>query len=107
MRQVEDAAVGLVQHQAARPNPNPNPDPDPNPSPDPDPNPNPDPDPSPNPDPDPDAFCERLQAQNDAWGVRDATAVAETARARHGLELVAREEMPANNFMLVFRKAPA
>lgn len=51
------------------------------------------------------AFSERLKAQNGAWGVRDATAVAETARAQHGLELVAREEMPANNFMLVFRKA--
>ena len=51
------------------------------------------------------AFSERLKAQNDAWGVRDSTAVAETALTRHGLELVAREPMPANNFMLVFRKA--
>ena len=27
------------------------------------------------------------------------------ARAQHGLELVAREAMPANNFLLIFRKA--
>jgi SAM-dependent methyltransferase len=50
------------------------------------------------------AFSERLKSQNAAWAVRDSTAIAELARTQHGLELVAREAMPANNFVLIFRK---
>ena len=50
------------------------------------------------------AFDQRLRGQNAQWGVRDATQLAQLA-TRFGLELVAREEMPANNFVLVLRKA--
>ena len=49
------------------------------------------------------AFDARLRSQNPAWGVRDATELVTLAKA-HGLELVAREEMPANNFILCFEK---
>ena len=49
------------------------------------------------------AFDQRLRSQNAAWGVRDATVLASLA-ASHGLAMEAREEMPANNFILVFRK---
>jgi len=51
------------------------------------------------------AFDMRLRAQNAEWGVRDAAEVAEVAAA-HGLSLVATEEMPANNFVLVFKRQP-
>ena len=54
-----------------------------------------------------DAFSQRLQAQNSAWGVRDSTAIAELAAAKFGLEMIAREAMPANNFVLVFRRKAA
>ena len=50
------------------------------------------------------AFDQRLRAQNAEWGVRDSTAIA-AAAASCGLQLVAREAMPANNFVLAFEKA--
>ena len=49
------------------------------------------------------AFDESLRARNPAWGVRDVDEVADAAR-RHGLELDAIHEMPANNLSLVFRR---
>ena len=48
-------------------------------------------------------FDVRLKGQNAEWGVRDATALVGLA-ATHGLTLVAREEMPANNFILCFER---
>ena len=53
------------------------------------------------------AFDLRLKSQDSSWGVRDSSALAAMAKERFGLELVAREEMPANNFVLVFRAAAA
>lgn len=50
------------------------------------------------------AFDERLRSQDASWGVRCSTAIAGVADAKYGLELVAREAMPANNFVLVFRR---
>ena len=50
------------------------------------------------------AFDERLRSQDATWGVRCSTRMAGLALERYGLELVAREEMPANNFMLIFRR---
>ena len=50
------------------------------------------------------AFNDRLKAQNAEWGIRDATAVGRAAE-KHGLRLDERVEMPANNFVLVFRRA--
>lgn len=49
------------------------------------------------------AFDQRLRAQDPEWGVRDATALAELA-STHGLRLVERAELPANNYLLIFRK---
>jgi len=49
------------------------------------------------------AFDQRLREQNPSWGVRDTATLAELA-ANHGMTMEAREEMPANNFVLVFRK---
>ena len=49
------------------------------------------------------AFDERLRSQDALWGVRCSTAIAQEADAI-GLELVASEPMPANNFVLVFRR---
>jgi hypothetical protein len=48
------------------------------------------------------AFDASLQAHNPQWGVRDKGDVIELAR-RHGLDLVERVAMPANNLSLVFR----
>ena len=50
------------------------------------------------------AFDASLQARDPAWGVRDLGAVAAVAAA-HGMALAARVAMPANNLILVFRKA--
>ena len=50
------------------------------------------------------AFDERLRSQDALWGVRCSTVIAQEADARFGLELIAREAMPANNFVLVFRR---
>ncbi|KAI8463023.1 MAG: hypothetical protein J3K34DRAFT_445584 [Monoraphidium minutum] len=49
------------------------------------------------------AFHERLVASNPEWGYRGTDEVDSLAR-RSGLEAVAVEAMPANNFMLVFRR---
>jgi hypothetical protein len=49
------------------------------------------------------AFDESLKMRNPAWGVRHLDEVAGVAAA-HGLALVERIEMPANNLTLVFRK---
>jgi SAM-dependent methyltransferase len=49
------------------------------------------------------AFDRDLRRRNPEWGVRDLEEVADLART-HGLELVERIPMPANNLSLVFRK---
>lgn len=49
------------------------------------------------------AFDESLRSRNAAWGVRDLGDVAEAAGA-HGLALLERVEMPANNFIVVFER---
>ncbi|SFT20365.1 DUF938 domain-containing protein [Methylobacterium sp. yr668] len=50
------------------------------------------------------AFDASLRARDPAWGVRDLDAVAAEA-ARHGLTLVRRVAMPANNLSLIFGRA--
>jgi len=50
------------------------------------------------------AFDEDLQRRDPSWGVRDLEAVRDAA-AERGLELAAREPMPANNQILVFRRS--
>ena len=49
------------------------------------------------------AFDDSLRTRNASWGVRDVEAVAAAAEA-HGLHLVERVAMPANNLTLVFRR---
>jgi hypothetical protein len=49
------------------------------------------------------AFDANLRHRNPEWGVRDLKAVAELAGS-HGLTLVERILMPANNFSLVFHR---
>ena len=49
------------------------------------------------------AFDERLRSQNTAWGVRDATELTALA-AKHGLSFQERVPMPANNYVLYFKK---
>ena len=50
------------------------------------------------------AFDDSLKARDPAWGLRDLDQV--TARAKaHRLHLTRRVEMPANNLMLLFRRA--
>lgn len=51
------------------------------------------------------AFDEDLRARDPRWGIRELGAVTNAARAC-GLVLVAREPMPANNQLVVFRRAP-
>ena len=48
------------------------------------------------------AFDANLRASNPEWGVRDLEQVADLARW-HGLHLVERTAMPANNLSLIFR----
>jgi hypothetical protein len=48
------------------------------------------------------AFDASLRAQDPQWGVRDMGEVADLAR-RHGLDLVERIAMPANNLSLIFQ----
>jgi predicted RNA-binding protein with PUA-like domain len=50
------------------------------------------------------AFDLDLRRRNPEWGVRDLEAVADLAR-EHGLDLVERMQMPANNLSLVFRQS--
>ncbi|HVG48221.1 MAG TPA: DUF938 domain-containing protein, partial [Rubellimicrobium sp.] len=49
------------------------------------------------------AFDQDLRRRNPEWGVRDLQKVADLASS-HGLELVERISMPANNLSLVFRR---
>ncbi len=49
------------------------------------------------------AFDDSLRARNASWGVRDIEAVAAAGRA-HGLHLVERVAMPANNLSLIFHR---
>ncbi|WP_201861407.1 DUF938 domain-containing protein [Microvirga soli] len=49
------------------------------------------------------AFDQDLRRRNPQWGVRDLEQVTELAGG-HGLELVERIPMPANNLSLVFRR---
>jgi SAM-dependent methyltransferase len=50
------------------------------------------------------AFDESLKARNDAWGVRDLEQVTELAEAA-GFRLERWIEMPANNLIIVYRRA--
>lgn len=50
------------------------------------------------------AFDESLKAMDPSYGVRDLEAVTELASG-HGIHLVDRIEMPANNQSLIFKKA--
>ncbi len=49
------------------------------------------------------AFDATLQATDPAWGVRDLTEVTAVAAA-HGVAMVERIAMPANNLSIVFRR---
>lgn len=49
------------------------------------------------------AFDAALRSRNPEWGYRDVADVAAGA-AEAGMRLVERRDMPANNFLLVFRK---
>lgn len=49
------------------------------------------------------AFDTRLKSQNPEWGVRDLEALEQLGRA-HELVLEERVSMPANNFLLMFRR---
>ncbi len=50
------------------------------------------------------AFDARLRVRDPAWGLRDTDAV-KTAAATAGLTFADRRAMPANNLMLLFRRA--
>lgn len=50
------------------------------------------------------AFDASLRARNAEWGVRDLGEITDRA-LRHGLDPVARIEMPANNLSVVFRRS--
>ncbi len=50
------------------------------------------------------AFDESLKARDPAWGLRDLDQVVAVAKT-HRLHLTRRVEMPANNLMLLFRRA--
>lgn len=49
-------------------------------------------------------FDASLKARNPEWGLRDLSVVDELA-AEHGFERAARHEMPANNLLLIYRRA--
>jgi SAM-dependent methyltransferase len=50
------------------------------------------------------AFDDSLRSRDPVWGLRDRDAVVAEAK-RHGLHLTQRVAMPANNLMLLFRRA--
>lgn len=50
------------------------------------------------------AFDDSLKSRNPDWGLRDLAEVVALAKS-HGLHLTRRVEMPANNLMLLFRRA--
>jgi hypothetical protein len=50
------------------------------------------------------AFDQSLKARDPTWGLRDRDAVVALAKG-HRLHLTRRVEMPANNLMLLFRRA--
>ncbi|MGN8097831.1 DUF938 domain-containing protein [Methylobacterium sp. 22177] len=50
------------------------------------------------------AFDACLRGRDPAWGVRDLDAVAAEA-ARHGLDLIRRVAMPANNLSVIFERS--
>lgn len=50
------------------------------------------------------AFDDSLKSRDPRWGLRDLAAVVAEAKS-HGLHLTRRIEMPANNLMLLFRRA--
>ncbi len=50
------------------------------------------------------AFDQNLRRRNPEWGVRDLESVADLAR-EHGLDLLERVQMPANNLSLIFRRS--
>jgi len=52
-------------------------------------------------------FDQSLKERNPAWGIRDVEYVEECAQTNCGLELLGRVDMPANNFLLWFRKTAA
>jgi hypothetical protein len=52
------------------------------------------------------AFDRSLRARDEAWGVRDLTDVDDLARL-HGFVLQVTIAMPANNFTVVWRRAPS
>lgn len=52
------------------------------------------------------AFDASLRHRNAEWGIRDATDCRIEA-AKHGMELIAAETMPSNNFLLVWRRTVA
>ena len=52
------------------------------------------------------AFDRDLRSRNSEWGIRDLEEVVELA-GNHGLELVERIPMPANNLSVVFRRQGA
>ena len=49
------------------------------------------------------AFDDSLRARNPDWGIRDISAIQQTAQ-RHGLELAGITQMPANNMTLILRQ---
>lgn len=52
------------------------------------------------------AFDEDLRRRNPEWGIRDLEAVEELAD-REGFSLVEKNDLPASNKLIVFRKLPA
>lgn len=50
------------------------------------------------------AFDDSLKSRDPRWGLRDSAVVVTQAKT-HGLHLTRRIEMPANNLMLLFRRA--
>ena len=51
-----------------------------------------------------DAFDQSLKARNPRWGVRDLEGEVIPLAAREGFDFAAEQAMPANNFVVVFRR---